>query len=61
MPKTTRKARPARLDQDRNAKPLTEIKVRVHVTNSGKILPHAHEEYVIRDTNPHGDADPNES
>lgn len=48
-----RKARPARLDKDKTAKPLTEIRVSVTKSPSGKVYPHDHQEYVIRDTDPH--------
>lgn len=54
----TRKARPARLDQDGTAKPLTQIKpVYVPPSPSGKVRqgPGYEESYVIHDVNPHTD------
>lgn len=52
--KEKRKARPARLDADRTAKPLTTIVAHKRIEPSGNVhVPGDVESYSIRDTNPH--------
>ena len=43
------KARPARLDADRTAQPLTRLKARVRKSPSGRIMPHDVESYRLED------------